>query len=115
MTLPTDYFIISGMQEDGGELHPTDWVERISSTLASFDGNYRLHYSQSVQPCLLDGEKCLVVARSLEESNPSAYEFVMEFARSNKLRILPDRRTDERALPCAISPALPEKISNPLL
>lgn len=105
MTLPTDYFIISGMPEDGGKLRSTDWVERISSTLASFDENHRLRYSVSVQPCLIDGEKCLVVARCLEESNPSAYEFVMEFARSNKLHILPDRRTDERVLPCAIPTA----------
>ena len=105
MTSPTDFFIISGIQEDGKKLRPTDWVERISSTLASFDENHRLHYSQSVQPCLIDGEKCLVVARCLEENNPPAYEFVMEFARSNKLRILADRRTDERALPCAIPPA----------
>ncbi|MBI5752975.1 MAG: DUF3579 domain-containing protein [Hydrogenophilales bacterium] len=105
MPQTTEHFIISGIQEDGKKLRPTDWVERISSTLASFDENHRLHYSVSVQPCLIDGDKCLVVARCLEETNPAAYEFVMEFARSNKLRILPDRRTDERALPCAIPPA----------
>ncbi|MBT9612260.1 MAG: DUF3579 domain-containing protein [Burkholderiales bacterium] len=109
MPLPTDHFIISGVQEDGKKLRPTDWVERISSTLASFDANHRLHYSVSVQPCLIDGEKCLVVARCLEQSNPSAYEYVMEFARSNQLRILADRRTDERALPCAIPSAPAEK------
>lgn len=111
MDLPTEHFIISGIQEDGKKLRPTDWVERISSTLASFDENHRLHYSVSVQPCLIDGEKCLVVARCLETSNPAAYEFVMEFARSNKLRILADRRLNERALPCAIpaSPAEKEK------
>lgn len=105
MNQSTEHFIISGVQEDGKKLRPTDWVERISSTLASFDENHRLHYSVSVQPCLIDGEKCLVVARCLEETNPAAYEFVMEFARSNKLRILPDRRNDGRALPCAIPPA----------
>lgn len=108
MALPTEHFIISGTQEDGKKLRPTDWVERISSTLASVDAKNRLHYSISVQPCLIEGEKCLVVARCLESTNPAAYEFVMEFARSNKLRILADRRTDERALPCAVPPP-PEK------
>lgn len=108
MASSTDHFIISGVQEDGKKLRPTDWVERISSTLASVDAKNRLHYSVSVQPCLIDGEKCLVVARCLEQSNPSAYEYVMEFARSNNLRILADRRTDERALACPIPPA-PDK------
>jgi hypothetical protein len=105
MDTPSDYLIVSGVQEDGKKLRPTDWVERISSALATFDENRRLHYSESVHPCLIDGEKCLVVARCLEEMNPAAYAFVMNFAHSNKLRILADRRNDERALPCAIPPA----------
>lgn len=104
MAQSKDYLVISGIQEDGKKLRPTDWIERISSALATFDENRRLHYSESVQPCLVDGEKCLVVARCLEEMNPPAYQFVMDFARSNKLKIMADRRTDERALPCAISP-----------
>lgn len=97
-----EYFVISSLQEDGKKLRPGDWVERISSALATFDENHRLHYSESVQPCLIEGEKCLVVARCLEEMNPAAYEFVMNFARSNKLKIMADRRNDERALPCAL-------------
>lgn len=102
MATPSDYLIVSGIQEDGKKLRPTDWVERISSSLATMDANNRLHYSVSVQPCIIDGEKCLAVARCLEESNPGAYAFVMEFARSNKLRVFADRRTDERQLPCAV-------------
>lgn len=94
-----DYLIISGQQEDGKRLRPADWVERISSALASFDESHRLRYSASVHPCIIDGEKCLVVARGLAQANPEAYAFVMEFARSNRLRILEDRRRGERALP----------------
>ena len=105
MDQPTETFIISGVKRTGEKIRPADWVERISSTLASVDAKNRLHYSVSVQPCLIDAEKCLVVARCLEQNNPAAYEFVMEFARSNQLRIIADRRTDERALPCPIVPA----------
>lgn len=111
MALPTEHFIISGVQENGKKLRPNDWVERISSTLASVDAKNRLHYSSSVQPCLIDGEKCLVVARGLEQSNPAAYEFVMEFARSNQLTIRADRRTGDRALPCATPADTPDKDS----
>jgi len=38
------------------------------------------------------------VARGLSETNPGAYEFIMNFANSNKLKIKADRRTGDRAL-----------------
>lgn len=107
MTPPEDYLIVSGLQEDGKKLRPTDWVERISSSLATMDQNHRLHYCESVQPCIVDGEKCLAVARCLEQSNPGAYAFVMEFAKANKLRVFFDRRSDQRALVCPVPSADP--------
>jgi hypothetical protein len=93
-----DILVIQGVKENGEMLRPADWVERISSILASFDSDHRLRYSRSVQPCVVDGEKCLVVARGLEESNPEAYQFILEFALSNSLRIFVDRRKGDRAL-----------------
>ena len=93
-----DVLIIQGIDEDGAKLRPTDWIERISSSLASFGMGKRLQYARSVQPCIMNGEKCLAVARGLEQSNPEAFAFVMGFARSNHLRILEDRRYDDRAL-----------------
>lgn len=93
-----DIVVIHGVKEDGGKLRPSDWIERISSTLASFGKDHRLRYNQSVHPCIIGGEKCLVVARGLSTSNPGAYQFIMDFARSNNLKIQADRRHDERAL-----------------
>ncbi len=90
--------VIRGVTTDGRKLRPSDWIERISSTLASFGTDHRLQYSKAVAPCMIDGEKCLVVARNLRDVNPQAYDFVMDFARSNQLSILEDRRQDERAL-----------------
>jgi len=87
-----DILVIHSTREDGGRLRPSDWIERISSTLAHFGGDHRLHYARSVQPCVVGGEKCLVVARGLEETNPDAYAFIMNFAHSNKLKIQEDRR-----------------------
>ena len=93
-----DILIIQGIREDGGKLRPSDWIERISSTLASFGSDGRLHYCKSVQPCIVEGEKCLVVARGLEQSNPDAYQFIIQFAQSNHLRTFEDRREGKRAL-----------------
>lgn len=91
-------WVIRGVTDDGRKLRPSDWIERISSTLASFGTDHRLHYSNAVAPCMIDGEKCLVVARNLNELNPEAYEFVMGFAKSNQLSIVEDRRDGDRAL-----------------
>ena len=91
-------WVIRGVTEEGKKLRPSDWIERISSTLASFGSDHRLHYSNAVAPCMIDGEKCLVVARNLNDINPEAYEFVMGFAKSNQLCIREDRREGERAL-----------------
>lgn len=93
-----DKWVIRGVTEEGKKLRPSDWIERISSTLASFGTDQRLQYSSAVAPCMIDGEKCLVVARNLSDVNPEAYNFVMGFAKSNQLSIKEDRREGERAL-----------------
>ncbi|MCA1978624.1 MAG: DUF3579 domain-containing protein [Thiobacillus sp.] len=91
-------WVISGTMDNGKAFRPSDWSERLSSTLASFLVDHRLRYSAGVQPCLIDGERCLVVARWLEEVDPTAYAYVMDFARDNHLRVQLDRRSGERAL-----------------
>lgn len=98
-----DNVVIHGTREDGSKLRPSDWIERISSTLASFGKDHRLQYNASVKPCMIDGQKCLVLARCLEQTNPAAYQFVMAFAQSNQLKIQMDRREGERALLCPVS------------
>ena len=92
------YLVITGVQENGKKFRPSDWIERLSSTLASFQVDHRLRYSSGVQPCVIEGENCLVVARWLETANPAAYDYVMGFARANQLRVQMDRRSGERAL-----------------
>lgn len=93
-----DVYVIQGIKEDGAKLRPSDWIERLSSTLASFGQDQRLKYHECVQPCMIDGNKCLVVARGLSDTNPQMYEFVMGFANGNKLKIVADRRVGDRAL-----------------
>jgi len=96
--LDSDILVIQGIRDDGDELRPRDWNERISAFLASFGADHRLQYSQSAQPCILNGARCLVVARGLEQSDPNAYAFIMEFADTNHLKIFTDRRLGQRAL-----------------
>jgi len=85
--------VIEGTRKDGSKLRPSDWIERISSTLARFGSDHRLHYSPWVHPCVIQGEKCLVIAADLQKKNPEGYRYVMDFAKQNDLRIQPDRRS----------------------
>jgi hypothetical protein len=101
MSDSANYLVISSIQANGTPFRPSDWIERISSTLARLDQSNRLHYSPSVQPCIIKDEKCLVVARGLEKSDPIAYSYVLDFAWANKLRIREDRRRGSRSLPIA--------------
>lgn len=89
---PGDRLIIEGVNEDDIRFRPSDWAERLSSLLASFGPDHRLHYSAAVHPCMIDGRKCLVLATGLRENNPQAYEFIVKFARDNKLRIHEDHQ-----------------------
>lgn len=95
-----DDVVIHGVRDDGSVLRPADWTERLSSALAEFSTDRRLRYHLSVKPCVIDGQKCLVVARCLAQSDPQAYDFIMGFAHSNQLRVQIDRRHGERALSC---------------
>jgi len=80
-------WIIEGVMEDGRKFRPSDWVERLSTVLASFGPDHRLRYAEGAQPCFIHGQKCLRVERSLAEKDPVAYQYVCDFARSNGLRI----------------------------
>lgn len=85
-------WVIESVCSDGQRFRPSDWIERISAGLATFGADHRLHYAAEVQPCIIEGKKCLVVSKGLAESNPAAYAEVMRFARDNDLRIQEDRR-----------------------
>lgn len=79
--------VIEGIREDGSRFRPSDWIERISATLATFGPDHRLRYARGVQPKVINGQKCLVVDNLLREEDPGAFEYVLAFAKANQLRI----------------------------
>lgn len=79
--------VIRSVTEEGRKFRPSDWIERISTTLASFGRDQRLHYSNAVRPSMVEGEKCLVVDNSLQQSNPVAFDYIMQFVRANRLQM----------------------------
>jgi len=79
--------VIRSVNEDGRKFRPSDWIERISTTMATFGKDNRLHYSNDVRPSMVDGEKCLLVENSVRESNPAAFEYIMAFVHANRLQM----------------------------
>ncbi len=77
--------VIDGIRMDGSRLRPADWVERISSMVAEFGPDHRLHYSDNVHPCVIEDRKCLVVDPELREKNRELYEYILHFAQRNDL------------------------------
>jgi hypothetical protein len=78
--------VIEGVTEKGEQFRPSDWAERMSGSLCTFR-SHRVVYSPLLQPSVKGGNKCVIVDPALKESNPELYESIMEFARTNKLKI----------------------------
>lgn len=95
---PQDSLLIEGRTEENKKFRPSDWAERISAMLASFGADHRLRYSAYAQPCIIEGEQCLIVARELQSAHPEVFEFILGFARSNHLRIQIDRRVQRETV-----------------
>jgi hypothetical protein len=79
--------VIRSVNEDGRKFRPSDWIERISTTMATFGKDNRLHYSNDVRPSMVDDEKCLIVENILKESNPAAFDYIMAFVKANRLQM----------------------------
>ena len=79
--------VIEGVREDGSRFRPSDWVERLSATVGGFGPDRRLRYSNAAHPEILDGRKVLVVEATLKDHNPALYDYILDFATANKLRV----------------------------
>ena len=86
MVVMTKKLVIQSVREDGGRFRPSDWIERLAANMGTFGSDHRLHYSPKVHPRIVEGEKCLVIDTDLEQENPEAFNFILDFARSNRLK-----------------------------
>ncbi|MFI4919525.1 MAG: DUF3579 domain-containing protein [Legionellales bacterium] len=79
--------VIEGVTPQGTSFRPSDWAERMSGSLASFK-NSRIHYSPLLQPSVnSEGFHCVLLDPKLKESSPLLYQSILDFAKTNKLRI----------------------------
>jgi hypothetical protein len=88
-------FYIQGVTLQGRTFRPSDWSERLAGAMSSFRpggarGGIGAHigYSPLCVPRVVDGIKCVIVSEALRDIEPMAWDFVMNFARDNELRLV---------------------------
>ena len=79
--------IIEGLTRAGKPFRPSDWVDRMCSTYATFGADRKLRYSPYLKPQLLNGVRCLKVDLKLKEINPEGYAQLMLFVEENQLNV----------------------------
>jgi hypothetical protein len=90
--------VIRGVSRDGRPFRPADWAERLCSVMAAFGGDHRMRYSPYVYPVTSNGERCVVVDIRLQEIEPMAFRFLLNFARDNELETRPGRAAERTEL-----------------
>ena len=80
--------IIESTTRAGKPFRPSDWVDRMCSTYATFGDDRKLKYSPYLKPKVLNGGRCLAVDLKLKTVNPEGYAQLMHFADENQLNIL---------------------------
>jgi Protein of unknown function (DUF3579) len=86
--IKTTEIFVQGLTRDGKPFRPSDWVDRMCSSFASFGENRKLLYSPYLRPEVLNGVRCLAVDMQLKDTNPEGFEHLMQFADENQLNIL---------------------------
>lgn len=80
--------IIQSLTREGKKFRPSDWVDRICSSYATFGDDRKLRYSPYLKPEMIDGIRCLAVDMQLKVENPEGFEELMQFASENQLNII---------------------------
>lgn len=80
--------IIEGLTRAGKPFRPSDWVDRMCSSYATFGEDKKLRYSPYLKPEVINGVRCLAVNMRLKEVSPEGFEQLMLFAQENQLNIL---------------------------
>ena len=87
----SEVFIL-GITRDGRTFRPSDWAERLAGVMSSFrpggaQPGSHLNYSPWCIPTVIDGVKCVIVNRALRDHEPMAWDFVINFAKDNELKV----------------------------
>ena len=90
--------IIFGITSRGEKFRPSDWIERFCGVMAPYDTTYKssggrvnnvqrgMGYSDLVFPTTHKGERVVMAVEQLNDIEPLAWEFVLNFIKENDLK-----------------------------
>lgn len=95
MTAPLPLqLLIKGITLEGAVFRPSDWSERLAGAMSCFrpEGGVKgigafIGYSPFCVPRTVDGIRCVIVSEALRGIEPMAWDFVVNFARDNRLQV----------------------------
>lgn len=88
MTDEVSDFLIVGKTANGKPFRPSDWAERLCGIMATMGTDNRMRYSPYVRPGpVVDGAKTVEVDAKLYQVHPTAYRFLLNFAKDNQLEV----------------------------
>lgn len=79
--------LIKGETKDGKRFRPSDWCDRLHSTLRALDADEYEECAPFVQLVNSGGSKGILINPKLAEANPMLYKFFMNFINDNELVI----------------------------
>jgi len=90
---PPQVLVIQGLTSEGKPFRPSDWADRLAGVMSQFrpggmQHDSHLSYSPWCVPTNMEGLKCVVVQPDLRSAEPMAWDFVLNFAKDNQLRIV---------------------------
>lgn len=88
MSAVPEKLIIQGITKRGRAFRPSDWAERLCGVMSVFGDEQRMAYSAHARPIMMDGVRCVVLAGKLNDLEPRAYRFMLDFARDNELNVI---------------------------
>ena len=93
VTNPAKEVFIQGITRDGKTFRPSDWADRLCGVMSPFrpggpQPGSHLTYSPWCIPTTMGNIKCVVVHLDLRDHDVMAWDFVMNFARDNRLQVV---------------------------
>jgi len=84
---PGQKLIIKGVTRDGRKFRPSDWAQRLTTSVANHTRGRRLRFHPKVHMASIDGVNAVVVDVSLKGDDPMLYDFLVNFAEGNDLQV----------------------------
>lgn len=79
------FILIKGETTGGKKFRPSDWCDRLHSTLRALDPEEYEECVQYVHLVSSDGGRGILIDRTLQEINPMLFKFFMNFVKNNDL------------------------------